>query len=756
MFYVLVTAGGLIILTLVIAVVLVLVNSRAVSIENLKSQNRVKDIINILQDDRADLQRRKEAITALADIGTPEATRALLDALSTRHGGLLDQLAVDLPRMGVLVYPGLRKAFMKAVSRPGVIRILTAIGPSSVEVLIPLIKDPNLIVKSASIQAFDQVGWKPGKDLTSVDYWIAKRRPELCAEIGPLAVPALLEALSDPGLVLGAIDALGAIEDPAAGWPLLKISKDPKYKIRVIKSISRWKEKALPFLLAALKHDDPQIRQTAVNILDLIPWRPTPDEMGARYWILKRNWERCADIGSAAVIPLLEVLHEKDKSIQIEAIRTLGKIADQSALEGLLSLFEKSDKDVRRSIIETMGSFKQPQGIELLINHMSEDSLAGACVQAFVQIGRPAVAVLVKTLSSKDQKMRARAAETLAMMGWAPVTDLDKSLFSIARQDWEQCIQIGAAAIDLLIGELQNEQTCVNAAQALIKIGDSRVIKPILQSLVGKPAAIQHSIADALGGMGAPVVEPLLEELEHGNIDVVPIIQALGESRDERAARPLTQFLKDSYSLSVRDGAALALGKIGLPALDPIFDVMRGEGVNPRAAGVALGGAGLNALDRLISALKSKVFDAQVLVYALGKIPNEESARAILSTLQSTQYGQEIRDTAQEALFEIGEPAIRPTIDGYVRSPDNEAIFTSILLHFGPMAVEPLVWSLGSSYNPGQIEAIVNVLGEIGDIRAVNPLVNMLKRNNINTKLVNEALEKIWRKQRLEKERFRK
>ena len=106
MFYVLVTAGGLIILTLVIAVVLVLVNSRAVSIENLKSQNRVKDIINILQDDRADLQRRKEAITALADIGTPEATRALLDALSTRHGGLLDQLAVDLPRMGVLVYPG--------------------------------------------------------------------------------------------------------------------------------------------------------------------------------------------------------------------------------------------------------------------------------------------------------------------------------------------------------------------------------------------------------------------------------------------------------------------------------------------------------------------------------------------------------------------------------------------------------------------------------------------------------------------------
>jgi len=121
----------------------------------------------------------------------------------------------------------------------------------------------------------------------------------------------------------------------------------------------------------------------------------------------------------------------------------------------------------------------------------------------------------------------------------------------------------------------------------------------------------------------------------------------------------------------------------------------------------------------------------------------------------SSQYGKEIQNTAVESLFEIGEPAIRPVIDGYVRSPDDEALFSSLLIQYGTLAVEPLVWSLGNSFYPRQIEAIVTVLGEIGDIRAVNPLVNLLKRANINTRPVNEALEKIWKKQRAEKERHR-
>jgi len=318
MFYLLIVAGVLILITIILAIVLVFY-SRNASVASLKSQNRVKDIIEILKDERANIQRRSEALTALADIGNVDAVNALLALLSTRNETLLAQLALQLPRLGAQIYPALRRAFMKAYNRPGVIRILVAIGPGGAEVVLPLLKDSNPTIRSASLQAIDQIGWKPGNDATSADYWITKRQPENCGSIGPAAVPALLEALKEPGLRPGAIDALGDIGDVSAGWPLLELAKDPKYKIKVIKAVLKWKENVLPLLFSAIKGDDPQIRKIGLNILDLLSWRPTPNEMGARYWVLKHNWEKCVQLGGVAVAPLLELLQEKDKQIQKEA-----------------------------------------------------------------------------------------------------------------------------------------------------------------------------------------------------------------------------------------------------------------------------------------------------------------------------------------------------------------------------------------------------------------------------------------------------
>jgi len=755
MVYILIIAGALIVITLVAGVFLYFY-SRNVSVELLKSQNRVKEIIEILRDDRANNERRQDALKALADIANTDAIKGLLGMLNTQNPVLLTQLAAELPRLGPQIYPGLQRAFTKAYTRPGVVRTLVNIGPDAADVIIPLMKDPNPIIKNASIQTLEQMGWKPGKDAIGAEYWIAKRKPEACAEIGQAAVPVLLEALKDPGLCPGAIEALGEIGDPSAGWPLLELTRDPKYKIRVMKALLKWKENVLPLMFSALKEDDAHIRRVALNILDLLPWRPTQNEIGARYWALKHNWEKCIQLGQAAVPTLVDMLKENDKQIQKEVINALGGIADETALLGLLALLQKPDEEVRKTVLEALGNFKQPEAVAALINHLADSALVPTVVTALSKIGKPAVGALIQMLSNSDRKMRARAAETLASLGWIPDSDTNRSLYWIARQDWQKCVEVGIGAVDLLLGELNDEETCIDAAQALIQIGDARIITPIIQSLAGKNAHNQRVIAEALGKMGAVVVEPLLAELAQGKIDLIPLILALGETADTRAARPLTEYLKGSYPVSVRETAAMALGKIGLPAVDPIFEVMRGEGINPRAAGIALGKAGAGAEDRLIDALKSKAYDAQVLVFALGKIADENSARAVLSILVNSQYGKEIQNTAMEALFEIGQPAINPIIDGYVRAPDSEALLSTLLLQFGTMAVEPLVWSLGNSFYMKQIEAIVTVLGEIGDIRAVNPLMNLLKRNNVNSKPVNEALEKIWKKQRAEKERIRR
>jgi HEAT repeat protein len=609
--------------------------------------------------------------------------------------------------------------------------------------------------------------WTPGRDAASADYWITKRHPENCGSVGPAAVPALLDALKEPALIPGAIDALGDIGDTSAGWPLLEVARDLKYKPHVIKAIIKWKENALPLLYKAMKEGDPAIRQVAVSVLDLLAWRPTANETGAWYWALKNNLEKCIQIGPAAVGPLLGLLDQKEKDIQGEIIKTLGVIGDESALNGLMGLLNTADNERRKTILEALGDFKQPETVDVLVQALADKNLAITAAQSLVQVGYPAVAALARILVAPDRKLRLRAAETLEKMKWKPESDGQWTLFWIARQDWKKCVELGVGAVEMLIGELGQEDTCVEATRALIEIGDTRAVKPIIQALAGKSSFVQREMAEILGSLGADpdgalsegdqrrteVVESLLAELNQGTVELVPIIQALGETQDERGARPLTEYLKNSYPVSIREAAAQALGKIGLPAVDLIFEVMKGEGIDPRAAGVALGGVGPDAQKLLIAALKSKTYDAQVLVYALGKIGDEASARAILDTLVGTQYGQEIQNTAQEALFEIGAPSIKPIIEGYARHPEAEAVLTSLLFHYGVMAVEPLVWALGNTLYTKQVESIIYVLGEIGDVRASNPLINMLKRNNVNARLVNEALEKIRTRQRAEKER---
>jgi len=777
MLYALIVTAVLVFLTLVVAGILVF-SARNVSIKTLKEQNRVGEIINILLNNRSEIKRRLEALDVLVEIGSPEAITAMLGLLGTHDPLLGGQLIERLADLGPQIYPGLRQSFLNSYSRPGVLKVLAKIGPQGADVVLPLLKYGNPAIRNAAILALEAIAWTPGMDAASADYWIIKHLPENCGSVGPAAVPALLEALKEPALIPGAVEALGEIGDTSAGWPLLEAARDPKYKPRVIKAIVKWKESGLPLLFAAMKEGDPVIRQVAVNTLDVLAWRPGVNEIGAWYWALKNNLEKCIQIGPAAVGPLLKLLDQKEKDIQGEIITTLGVIGDESALNGLLGLLNHADYERRKTILEALGDFKQAATVDVLIEALGDKNLANTAAKSLEQVGGPAVAALTRILAAPDRKMRLHAAEILEKLKWKPESDGQMTLFWIARQDWKKCVDVGVGAVEMLIGELGQEDTCVEATRALVEIGDTRAVIPIIHALTGKSSSIQHEMAESLGRLATDpdltgaqsgeaqsgeaqseirtaVVAPLLAELNQGTMELAPIILALGETRDERGARPLTEYLKSSYPVSIREAAAQALGKIGLPAVEPIFEVMQGAAVDPRAAGVALGGVGPAAQKRLIAALKNKTYDAQVLIYALGKIGGESSARVILDTLVGTQYGHEIQNTAQTALYGIGVQSIKPIIEGFVRHPDAEAVLTSMLVHYGQAAVEPLVWALGKSNDTKQVESIIIVLGEIGDVRAANPLINMLKRSNINASLVNEALDKIRKMQRTEKERMR-
>ena len=746
--------GVVLVLVLIIIAIAYLVSSRSISVEDLRAQGRVKEIIEILNKEQAPLPRRTEALEALISLATLEAQAALLERLSHRSDALFPVLVNKIGEGGSTFYPILRKAFLKPQSRHGALRAMLIVGPKSMDVLSPFLNSADPALRQACLETLPKLGWKPGKDADSAAYWIAMKQPRSCIEIGSAAVPALVEALKDTELCEEVIAVLGELREPSAGWPLLNLSKDSQYTQLVIKAISRWKDAALPLLLSAMEGQDSKIQQTVVIILDWIYWNPTPDVTGARYWAIRRRWNKCVEIGgNAAIGPLVEALQEEDPKVRKEVVAALGSLGSEKALEKLLMVLKDTDSEVRQETAAALRRFSSPRAIQALIELLENDELYQTSQSSLVAIGAPALESLKAVLRTSDTKVRQRAAEALDSGGWKPVTDLDQVSYWIACQDWDSCAKLGPVGVEWLVQELNHPQNCVKAAESLVQIGDARAIEPIINAMDGKPPGMQKILAEALGKVGPQAVEPLLTALAHGQIETIPAVQALGAIGDGRAAQPLTAFLHANHPPSEREAAALALGKIGAPAVEPIFEAMRGLGLDPRATGIALGGAAQDSCEQLVEALKSKIYDAQVLVYALGKIPTKAAAQAVLTTLQGDLYGQEIRATAENALLEIGGASIDPLIGELIKYTSNPAQIGSLLVRFGTQATNPLIRALKTCVHPAQTEVIANVLGEVGDIRAVSPLVDLLKNKAINPKVVNNALGKIWQKQREDKEK---
>jgi HEAT repeat protein len=222
-------------------------------------------------------------------------------------------------------------------------------------------------------------------------------------------------------------------------------------------------------------------------------------------------------------------------------------------------------------------------------------------------------------------------------------------------------------AVEPLIGALGDEDRNVrlDAAWALGNIGDSKAVEPLIEVLLNdKSSDVQRNAAKALGNIGEPALEPLLKMLgnEDGNVRqnaaialgtigdsraVEPLIAALegefvlvrqnaatalGQIRDARAVEPLIEALLKDTNWDVIKNAAIALGNIGEPAVEPLFKALEGEGnyVQMRVV-MALGYINdPSAVEFLTDALKDKKLDIIAGAYYFFIRRGEEGTEDIL------------------------------------------------------------------------------------------------------------------------------
>jgi len=583
----------------------------------------------------------------------------------------------------------------------------------AIEPLIAILKDGNSDIHKAGAEALGKIGdaraVKPLiAALKSNNGEVRQAAAEALGKIGDAcAIDSLVDALSSEDVCLAATDVLVKIGTPAVG-PLTNTLRD----------------------------NNLYLRKAAVKVLDEIGWKPGLDETGASYWVVKREWERCIEIGAPAVDSLIAVLKGNEGEVRLAAIETLGKIGDARAVVSLIVALKDDSGDLRQASTEALGKIGDARAVEPLISHLVYGG--DAVSEALGKIGAPAIEPLIATLKNKDKETSGRRQAAIDALG-----------------------KIGAPAVEPLIATLRdsNENVRDAATKALGKISDTRAIDPLLTALKNSNREIRAIVLKALDklgwkpgqdqagasywvakrnwekcvAVGAPAVDPLVSVLKDSDRDVrQAAVEALGKIGDIRAVAPLVIMLKDS-DWSVRQATTEAMDKlgwkpeqdqvgacywvargnwiqsvaIGAPAVEPLITALKGNNEDLRqAAAEALGKIGTPAVDSLVSLLKDSDWHIrQASAESLGKIGDARAVEPLIVTLNDN-YGV-VGKAAVDALGKIGAPAVEPLITALKDSDWNvRQAAAQALERIGTPSVKPLVSVLeDSDWNARQIIA---------------------------------------------------
>jgi HEAT repeat protein len=542
----------------------------------------------------SDAEARQQAADELAEFGVQAkaAIPQLLTALAHSDPDLRWRAARALGAVGPAAAeaaPALVKALTdrNALVRAQAARALGLIAmksPQIVEALVARVADGDAQVRRAAIAAIRRLHPGPkvvlpllAKTLEDADPSVVLPALQSLAEVGPDAMPVLLEALSHPR---------------GRYWACLVLAEmGPKAQA------------AVPALAKLLTDEDPEVRMQAVITLGEIgPGAKTSlaeilkaladDHGGVRYGAAYA----LAKIGAVESLPALaKAAADKDPFLQVLAPWAAAKIKPsdeklvQTAVERLVAGLKSSDANVRRASARglfELGADKQAVAPALAAALDDPDpTVQGNVYKALASLGAKAVPRVVGRL--KDPKTRGKALRILALMGpeaAAAVPDLEAALRGADAATRNEVLYALAAigpgsapAVPGLIHEMTSDedpQVRITACYALGKIGPGAkaAVPALVKNVASKDRFLRLVSVWALlriqpgdvqtEKMAIPLLAAALSEVE-SELGKVEAAAALGDiGVGARDAVPALKNALNDQSPAVREAAAAALKKI--------------------------------------------------------------------------------------------------------------------------------------------------------------------------------------------------
>jgi HEAT repeat protein len=400
----------------------------AVALGNIGDKSEIKDLIRILDDKNEDPSVRMNSASALRKIINEDAISYLEKALQDEEYFVSHTVARELREIGESAKPTLCSALLSKYPWVRSNAAFALAKPSDREALkevVKAIKEELLIVDDFGFSSYGNAFFNVLSDLIqALGYigiseaysilldFLSHKSPNICmvairalGEIGGHSATANLKKILDKRLegeyLLSSIaaEALGSIGDAKAVPVLIEALTDEKPCVRdgAIVGLARIRSReSLPALIQALEHDD--TRKSVIEAIGEITKNSSEDSIeiiAALIPFLTNDSSPQIRMKVAEVLgklrnrktpiaPLLDTLHDEESSVQIEVVRTLGKIFDgqESICVALLKKLEDPDAKVCDTASKTLGEI----GFPSLLSQLWQLCLQGKSLESLFAI----------------------------------------------------------------------------------------------------------------------------------------------------------------------------------------------------------------------------------------------------------------------------------------------------------------------------------------------------------------------------------
>ncbi len=491
------------------------------------------------------------AVEALGRIGDPAAVGPLVSTLLTNRRGATSELRIALTALGdpsipelagALVHPDaeVRLIATEAVAEIG--------GPNAVVPLGQMLADSKLAVRRIAADALrdiadERVLPQVAAALGDSDWQVYHAARDALANVGPPAIPVLLGALAsgNPRVSSMARDAFVRIGDPALAQLGSALSSASP-------SQAHW---------AAISLGD--IGYTAV--------KPAAAVLSDRSKPVTARAQAALALGRTgagdAVKPLMGALASQEAAVQIEAVKSLDKLADARATPALVNALTSKSPAVRDAAMNVLGEWRLGD-VEDLLRKLTKSSDKNAARRA---------AVLVAEVTSMVTHELLEDLPDLTEEGAAQQAPVDVDMLEETAGDTTESMTVRTRAVRALgyAGSEKNltplialleprEPLAATAAIAVAKIG-SRFGGDVV-------AGVRTEAGDAAKAMIGLLLDTDDDELR----------AIVGAGLAEMGHQPvwaLVEALKTAGP-KLKPWIIATLGAIGKPATDPVLEA-RGE-----------------------------------------------------------------------------------------------------------------------------------------------------------------------------------